>query len=76
MRNYLKTRVGPDTGCKKTLALRSCCSRPNVMRSTTEHRPLICLLGEIADRAKKAMAPSYRIADTIVEERLAKVDAG
>ncbi|MEZ4336739.1 MAG: Glu/Leu/Phe/Val dehydrogenase [Sandaracinaceae bacterium] len=30
---------------------------------------------EIADRAHKAMAPTYRIADTMVEERLAKVEA-
>lgn len=29
---------------------------------------------EIAERAKKAMAPTYRIADTMVEERLAAVD--
>ena len=29
---------------------------------------------EIAERAKKAMAPTYRIADTMVEERLAQVD--
>jgi leucine dehydrogenase len=28
---------------------------------------------EIAERAKKAMAPTYRIADTMVEERLARV---
>ncbi|MCB9595689.1 MAG: Glu/Leu/Phe/Val dehydrogenase [Sandaracinaceae bacterium] len=30
---------------------------------------------EIADRAQQAMAPTYRIADTLVEERLAKVEA-
>lgn len=29
---------------------------------------------EIAERAKKAMAPTYRIADTLVEERLARVE--
>jgi leucine dehydrogenase len=27
---------------------------------------------EIADRAKKAMAPTYRIADTMAQERLAR----
>jgi len=29
---------------------------------------------EIADRAQSAMAPTYRIADTLVEERLAKIE--
>ena len=29
---------------------------------------------EIADRAQKAMAPTYRIADTLVEERLAQIE--
>ncbi len=29
---------------------------------------------EIAERAKKAMSPTYRIADTMVEERLARVE--
>ncbi|MCC6877130.1 MAG: amino acid dehydrogenase [Sandaracinaceae bacterium] len=29
---------------------------------------------EIAERAKKAMAPTYRIADTMVEERLGRVE--
>ena len=29
---------------------------------------------EIAERAEKAMAPTYRIADTMVEERLAAAE--
>jgi leucine dehydrogenase len=31
---------------------------------------------EIAERAKKAMQPTYRIADTMAQERLARVDRG
>ncbi|MFK7990466.1 MAG: Leu/Phe/Val dehydrogenase [Sandaracinaceae bacterium] len=43
-------------------------------KATTRTLEIYDTLFEIADRAKKAMAPTYRIADMMVEERLAQVD--
>lgn len=43
-------------------------------KATTRTLEIYDTLYEIADRAKKAMAPTYRIADMMVEERLAQVD--
>jgi leucine dehydrogenase len=45
----------------------------NAERSTARTMQIYDTIYEIAERAKRAMAPTYRIADTMVEERLGKV---
>jgi leucine dehydrogenase len=44
-------------------------------RATDRTMKIFETIYEIAERAKRAMAPTYRIADTMVEERLGKVGA-
>ncbi|MGE0784603.1 MAG: Leu/Phe/Val dehydrogenase [Sandaracinaceae bacterium] len=48
----------------------------NEARATERTMQIYDTIFEIAERAKKAMAPTYRIADTMVEERLAAVNKG
>jgi leucine dehydrogenase len=48
----------------------------NRERATERTMRIYDTIFEIADRARKAMSPTYRIADTLVEERLARVAKG